>query len=139
MSELVIDTHALIWLLEKSKRLGPGARDALKQAASIHALHVAAITPWEVAMLVSKGRLTFRRDVGEWLEAALALPGLQLAPLSPAVAVASTRLPGDLGSDPADRIIVATARHLGAPLVTADENLLDYGRQGHLKTIDARR
>lgn len=137
MSALVADTHVLVWLLEKNKQLGPHAREALKKAASVHALYVSAITAWEVAMLVSKGRLTLKRDVGEWLESALALPGVRLEPLSPAVAVASTRLPGEINTDPADRIIVATARHLGVPLVTADENLLNYGVQGHLKTIEA--
>jgi PIN domain nuclease of toxin-antitoxin system len=137
MSSLVIDTHVLVWLLDKNKRLGPHAREALKQAASVNALYVPAITPWEIAMLVSKGKLTLKRDVGEWLESAFALPGLRLEPLSPAVAVASTRLPGTLNNDPADRIIVATARHLGVPLVTADEDLLSYGLQGHLKTVKA--
>ncbi len=88
-------------------------------------------------MLVSKGRLTLNRDVGEWIGSAIALPGIRLAPLSPEIAVASTRLPGEINNDPADRIIVATARHLGVPLVTADENLLSYGDQGHLKTVKA--
>jgi len=137
MSALVIDTHVLVWLLEKNKQLGATAREALKKAASVHALYVPAITPWEIAMLVSKGKLTLKRDVGEWLESAFKLPGLRLEPLSPAVAVASTRLPGEINNDPADRIIVATARHLGVPLVTADENLLSYSAQGHLKTIKA--
>ncbi len=67
----------------------------------------------------------------------LALPGISLAPLSPKIAVASTRLPGELPSDPADRMIVATARQLGATLVTADQALLTYGQTGHLKRLDA--
>ena len=137
MSALVVDTHVLIWLLEKNKLLGLQSRQLLKQAASAHALHVPAITAWEIAMLVSKGKLTLKRDVGEWINAAFALPGLRLEPLSPEIAVACTRLPGDINSDPADRMIAATARHLGVPLVTADENLLIYGMQGHLKTIKA--
>lgn len=85
-------------------------------------------------MLVSKGRLTLDRDVGEWVAAALALPGIRLAPLSPEIAVASTRLPGPIHADPADRILVATARHVDAVLVTEDQRLLDYGAAGHLKT-----
>lgn len=88
-------------------------------------------------MLVSKGRLTLNRDVGEWLEAALALPGIKLEPLHPSISIASTRLPGVINNDPADRIIVATARHLGVPLMTADEDLLNYGKQGHLLTVPA--
>lgn len=88
-------------------------------------------------MLVSKGRLMLAQDVGEWIQAALALPGIRLEPLSPEVAVASTRLPGALHPDPADRIIVATARRLEATLVTADGLLIEYAAAGHLKVLDA--
>lgn len=88
-------------------------------------------------MLVAKERLVLDRDVGEWISAALALPGLCLEPLSPPIAVASTRLPGRLHGDPADRIIAATARHLGATLITDDRLLLEYGQAGHLKVLPA--
>ena len=88
-------------------------------------------------MLVSKGRLVLDRDVGEWIAAALAQPGIRLAALSPEVAVASTRLPGTVHADPADRILAATARHLGAALLTDDQLLLDYGSGGHLRVIRA--
>ena len=137
MSALLVDTHVFVWLLTKSRRLGPDAREEIRKAASLNALHVSAITPWEIAMLTSKGKLVLERDVGEWLDMALALPGFMLEPLSPAISVASTRLPGEINSDPADRIIVATARSLGLPLVTADENLMDYSAQGYVKTIMA--
>jgi len=80
MSMLVADTHVLVWLLQRSRQLGPLAREFLKKAASSNSLYVSAITPWEIAMLVSKGRLTLDRDVGEWLAAALALPGIKLTP-----------------------------------------------------------
>ena len=73
----------------------------------------------------------------DWVSAALALPGVRLAPIEPAIAVASTRLPGDLHGDPADRLIVATARHLGAVLVTADKQLLAYGALGHVAVLAA--
>lgn len=137
MSALVVDTHVLVWLLERNRQLCPLAKDSLKKAASSNSLYVAAITPWEIAMLVSKERLALDRDVSEWLAAALALPGIKLQPLLMEISVASTRLPGEISSDPSDRIIVATARHLGVPLVTADSDLLEYGSQGHLRTIKA--
>ena len=88
-------------------------------------------------MLVSKGRLALDRDVGEWVHAALSLPGMRLEPLSPEIAVASTRLPGTIHGDPADRMIAATARHISVTLITDDHLLLDYGREGHLKTLQA--
>lgn len=88
-------------------------------------------------MLVAKGRLSLNRDAMDWVDAALALPGLRLAPIEPAIAVASTRLPGDIHGDPSDRLIVATARHLGATLVTADAQLLAYGALGHVAVLAA--
>lgn len=137
MSLALLDTHAWVWLLNGSVRLGLKARKAIQRSLDEEAVLVSAISPWEVAMLVSKGRLVLDRDVDEWVEKALSFSGIRLEPLSPAVAVASTRLPGVFHADPADRMIAATARHLGSTLVTADKLLLDYSKGGHLKTLNA--
>lgn len=134
---MIADTHVLVWLLEGDPRLGPKAMKRLEQAAVANHLHVSAITPWEIAMLVQKGRLALGRDVGAWITAALSLPGISLLPLEPAIAIGSVRLPGNIHADPADRIIVASARFLGAPLITADRALLDYGASGHAAVVDA--
>ena len=139
MSALLLDTHAWIWLMAGNPRLGVQARSAIQQAANENLLYVSAISPWEVAMLVSKERLILNRDVGEWVQEALSQSGIRLKPLSPEVAVASTRLSGSVHPDPADRIIVATARHLDATLVTDDRLLLDYGSAGHLSVLVAGR
>lgn len=130
---VVLDTHALVWLLQGSDRLGPGSRALIEAAAKGDGAFVAAISAWEIAMLVAKGRLALDRDVGEWLDAALALPGLRLAPLDPHVAVDSTRLPGQSHGDPADRMIVATARRHTATLITDDAVVLAYSAAGHVK------
>ncbi len=137
VSLVLLDTHVWVWLLNGSERLGPKARKAIQRSLAEEAVLVSAISPWEVAMLVSKGRFVLDRDVGEWVQAALSLPGIRLEPLSPEVAVASTRLPGTIHSDPADRMIAATARHLGSTLITEDQLLLDYGKAGHLRTLKA--
>ncbi|MBL8253386.1 MAG: type II toxin-antitoxin system VapC family toxin [Candidatus Competibacter sp.] len=137
VSAALLDTHVLVWLLSGNARLGVQARGHIQHAAKDNVLLVSAITPWEIAMLVSKGRLALDRDVGEWVAAAWALPGIRLAPLSPEVAVASTRLPGILHADPADHILAATARHVDAVLVTEDQRLLDYGEAGHLRVLRA--
>lgn len=137
MSLVLLDTHAWIWLLNGSGRLGPKARKAIQRSLNEEAVLVSAISPWEVAMLVSKGRLVLDRDIDEWVKKALSLPGFRLEPISPEIAVASTRLPGTVHADPADRMIAATARNIGAVLITADRLLLDYGVAGHLKTLDA--
>jgi PIN domain nuclease of toxin-antitoxin system len=137
VSLVLLDTHVWVWLLNGSERLGPKARKAIQRSLVEEAVLVSAISPWEVAMLVGKGRLVLDRDVGEWVQAALSLPGFRLEPVSSEVAVASTRLPGKIHSDPADRMIAATTRHLGSTLITADQLLLDYGKDGHIKTLKA--
>lgn len=137
MSGALLDTHALVWLVDGDPRLSTPARRAAEAAAAEGALWVAAISVWEIGMLVAEGRLALRQDVQEWVDAVLALSGLRLAPLLPSVALAATRLPGDGHGDPADRMIAATARHLGVPLLTADRQLLAYAEAGHLAAIRA--
>lgn len=139
MSLVLLDTHAWVWLLNGDPKLNPKAVKAIERSLSEEAVLLSAISPWEVAMLVSKGRLTLDRDVGEWVGTAVSIPGIRLEPISPEIAVASTRLPGNIHPDPADRLIAATARHLGALLITDDQLLLDYGTAGHLKTLKAGR
>jgi PIN domain nuclease of toxin-antitoxin system len=135
---IVIDTHVLVWALEASaSRVGTNARKALEAAVRAHALYVSAITPWEIAMLAHHGRLALSKEVGDWIKQALALPGVILAPLEPTIAVDSVRLPGALHKDPADRFIIATARHLGFPVLTGDRAILAYGATGYVQTIDA--
>ncbi|MBA4093409.1 MAG: VapC toxin family PIN domain ribonuclease [Candidatus Accumulibacter sp.] len=137
LSAVLLDTHVLVWLLSGNNRLGSKSRSLIQDAANAGVLYLSAISPWEIAVLVSKGRLILAQDVGLWIQAALALPGIQLAPLSPEIAVASARLPGIIHPDPADRIIAATTRQLGAVLVTADGLLIDYGAAGHLRAFRA--
>lgn len=134
---LLLDTHALIWDLEGSQKIGKHARSAIEEAIMEDAVLISAITPWEIALLVSKGRVQLGSDVMDWTRTALSKPGIHLVPLEPEIAVASARLPFEMHPDPADRIIVATARHLGATLVTADKALLELSRKGHLRAMDA--
>lgn len=136
---LLIDTHVLLWLVEGYGSLGSKSRTAIDASAHQSSLYISAITPWEIGLLVSKGRLHLGSDVMQWIRAALAKPGVQLAPLEPEIAVASTCLPFEMHADPADRILVATARHLGATLVTADRTLLDLSKNRHFRAIDASR
>jgi PIN domain nuclease of toxin-antitoxin system len=137
VSAVLLDTHVLVWLLNGERRLSAAAVTAVEQAAHEDKVFVSAITPWEIAMLVARGRLLLTRDVQDWIDDALRQPGVALAPLEPAIAVASTRLPGPIHGDPADRLIVATARHLDVTLVTADDRLLSYGGAGHVRVLNA--
>jgi PIN domain nuclease of toxin-antitoxin system len=133
---VLLDTHTLVWLLGGDRRVSTSVVEIVQQAAAVNQAFVSAITPWEIAMLVSKNKLTFACDVQTWLDEALSQPGITLAPLIPAIAVDSVRLPGALHGDPADRIIVATARYLRATLITADAKLLIYGSCGHVAVLD---
>ena len=137
MTPLLLDTHVLIWMIEGNERLKPELRFQIENEANADQLYVSAITPWEIALLVSKKKLDLGIDVQLWIDKALALPGIRLHPLTPAIAVASTRLPWEMHPDPADRILAATALHLKATLVTADEHLLRYATAGHLNCLPA--
>jgi PIN domain nuclease of toxin-antitoxin system len=134
---LVLDTHVWIWLLSGDPQLSEPARRAIATAARRGKVLVAAITPWEVAMLAARGRIAIAGTVMEVVRAGLAQPGLGLAPLSPEIAVEATLLPGDFHKDPADRMIVATARVLGGAVMTRDENILRYGAAGHVAVMPA--
>jgi len=133
MTPHLVDTHVLVWMMEANPRLSSAARGIIRETAANDGLFVSAITPWEIGLLVSKNRLILDTDVQLWIDRALSLPGIILQPLLPAIAVASTRLPWEMHPDPADRILVATARHIGATLITADQLLLQYAAQGFLR------
>ena len=137
-SLVLLDTHVWIWLLSGDEQLRSSkCLAAIEQARRVSGVKVSAISVWEVAMLEARGRISFPIDCLDWVRKALAAPGISLAPIMPEIAVASSRLPGEFHGDPADRIIVATARNFGATLVTRDERILSYGRHKHVRTIRA--
>lgn len=122
---IMLDTHVLIWWANgEHERLSAAAIAAIE--AEEQQRLVSAISCWEVAMLLERGRLGLNVDMERWLNLVASVPRLQLLPLSPAVAVASTRLPGTFHADPADRFLVAQARHLNIALVTADSKIRTY-------------
>lgn len=134
---LLLDTHVVLWATFNDDRLGRHAAKAINLASRENRLAISAITPWEIGLLASKKRINLYKDVKEWVRDALAKPGVALVPLEPEIAVASTCLPFEMHPDPADRILVATARHMGATLITADHALLALSRKGNFKALDA--
>ncbi|MFM7345865.1 MAG: type II toxin-antitoxin system VapC family toxin [Tagaea sp.] len=134
---IVVDTNAFIWLAHGDPMATP-ALTAIDAAVRSSVILVPSIVAWEIGLAVSKGRLKLAIDVQEWLARALVLPGVREVPLAADVALASTRLPGVFHADPADRLIIAQARALGAPLLTSDRAILAYAKAGHLKAIRAR-
>jgi PIN domain nuclease of toxin-antitoxin system len=131
---IVLDTHIWIWWVHGDPRLTPEQAHVLQEHEG-SGLGVSPISCWEVAKLVEYKRLGLPCAVGEWLDQALSYPGVQLLELSTRVVVESTQLPGEFHRDPADQIIVATARVLDCPLTTADEKILRYP---HVKLLPAR-
>jgi PIN domain nuclease of toxin-antitoxin system len=117
--------------------LGRKTAAAINLASREGRIRISAITPWEIGLLASKNRINLHLDVLAWIREALSKPGVRLAALEPEIAVESTRLPFEIYPDPADRILVATARHLGATLVTADGALLRLAGKGQFRAMDA--
>lgn len=135
---LLLDTHIWIWVMDgMAREMDPAAVEVIEEASALGRVLVSAISVWEVAMLEAKGRVRFGLTVGEWVRRALTAPGVRLAELTPEVAVDSARLPEPVHGDPADRILIATARRVGATLVTRDGKIVDYGRRGLLSVLDA--
>lgn len=130
---IVLDTHVWIWWVHGDAMLSATTR-ALLDSSEQSGIAVSAISCWEVAKLVERGRLNLPCPVAAWLQQALAYPGVQLIELSPTICVESTQLPGTFHRDPADQIIVATARVLDAPVATLDAKLLAYP---HIKVVPA--
>lgn len=131
---MLLDTHVLVWLDEGSQRLGNQSLSSIDAALKDGELGVSVISFWEVAMLVNKGRLKIQMDLQLWRRSLLE-SGLQEIPLTGEVAIYSA-LVDDFHGDPADRMIVATAQHLNAELVTADEKILSWKHE--LLRMDAR-
>jgi PIN domain nuclease of toxin-antitoxin system len=133
---LLWDTCAAIWIYEKA-RLAQAAIDAMAAAhrAGVPA-YVSPITAWEIGMLACHGRLQLLIRPERWFANLFDVPGVRLADLSPNLLIASSHLPGKPPKDPTDRIVAATARELGATLITRDRALLDYGMQGHIAVLE---
>ena len=128
---IVLDTHIWVWWVDGSTRLTPDQVQHLRTYETA-GLSVSVISCWEVAKLVEVGRLALSCPVKDWVEQALTYPGIHLLHLTPQIAVESTQLPGEFHRDPADQIIVATARYYDCPVLTADARILGYP---HVKTL----
>ena len=136
MQPLLWDTFTAIWIYEKA-RLSPAALEAMRAAYREGVpSYISPITAWEVALLASRGRLQLLIRPERWFSNLFEVPGVCLAEMSPDVLIASSYLPGKPPKDPTDRIMAATARELGATLITRDRALLDYGAQGHVAVLE---
>ena len=122
---IVLDTHIWVWWVHGDDRLTKAQTDLIT-ANEADIIGVSAISCWEVAKLVEYGRLVLPCGLAEWFDQTLSYPGVQLLELTPEIVIESTQLPGEFHRDPADQIIVATARVNNCPLVTSDSKISKY-------------
>lgn len=128
---IVLDTHVWVWWTLDPARLSEAQREEIAGNEN-NRIGVSAISCWEIAKLCEYGRMELPVELSEWFRAALRYPGVMLLELTPEIAVESTRLPGGFHRDPADQIIVATARVNRCPLATSDDKITGYS---HVRTI----
>jgi len=129
---IVLDTHVWVWWVGDPDRLSSNAREVIGLASGNNTLYISSISVWEIVMLSQRGRLSLTMDVGDWIAASEALPSINFVAVNNRIAIRSLQLPGQFHSDPADRIIVATALSLNASLVTMDRKIHDYP---HVKAL----
>lgn len=135
MRRVLLDTCAAIWFAE-GRRFRTESMEVFEQGlAGRIQVFVSPITAWEMGLLVSRGRYNMAVDVPRWFDLLLEHGKFRLADMSPNILAKSAFLPGSINSDPADRIIVATAREHGCAVMTSDRNILDYAKQGHVQVI----
>ena len=121
---IILDTHIWIWWVDENPKLLPQNLEII-QAHQVSSLGISIISCWEIAKLVEKNRLNFDCPVEQWLEVALSYSGVRLLELSIPIILQSTHLTG-FHADPADQIIVATAKVYNSSLLTQDRKILDY-------------
>ena len=134
---MLLDTCAVIYFANGDP-IAQAAIDAINDARHTGDLLISPVSAWEVGLLSRPGRLgtiEFLPDPKTWFARVLAAPGVREAALTAEVAIDSSHLPPPLHGDPADRLLIATARHLRTPIVTRDRRILDYAALGHLLVI----
>jgi PIN domain nuclease of toxin-antitoxin system len=134
---LMLDTHVWLWFTEGSGEIKADLRKRVANQLKDGAVLIPTICVWEIGMLCQKKRLNLSKPIEDWVKHVLSQPGVSFVPLSQEIALEATNLPGEFHRDPADCIIVATARVEGASLLTRDRRIIAYGKSGHVNVISA--
>jgi PIN domain nuclease of toxin-antitoxin system len=132
---LLLDTNAWFWIVTGDTRVPPPVVSQVEHAAAAGRAHLSQISAWEIALKVSLGKLRINMPIQRWLEHNT--EGLRLLDLPLDVVVDAVHLPGTFHKDPADRFIVASARHHRLRLVTGDALILEYAKSGHVDVLAA--
>ena len=133
----LLDTHAWVWALEDERHLGSSAARLISRAAAQGTLRVSQVSVFEVTALHVAGVIHFNRPLDQWIRGGLEY--VRVAELSVDIAIDAGYIPRTALADPADRLLVATARQLDAVFITADRAILSYARAGHVRVHDASR
>lgn len=129
---ILLDTHVWVWWLADPDRLSRDARTAIAGSLSAGKIGISSFSIWELALLVQRKRLELAIDLSEWIAETERIVGVTFFPVNNNIAMQSVNLPGVFHPDPADRILVATARHLGATMITGDAKIHAYP---HVRTL----
>ena len=132
---IVLDTHVLLWALLQPEELSEEVRHTINVAQENLELFLSSISLWEMAMLKFKKRINIYEPMKDFLESITNINGLSIKDISPDVAAESILLMDNFHGDPADRIIVATAKCYGATLLTRDQKILTWANLGHIKSF----
>lgn len=132
---MLLDTHVLIWLAEGMEDLPLASRKRIDESASSTGVAISSISFWEIAMLHYRRRISLSQPIAEWRLRVITTPGITETPVTGEVGIESVLLPGQIQGDPADRMLIATARLNGWLLATRDKRLLEYGYAGYLRTV----
>lgn len=131
---ILLDTCALLWATNGDP-LSAEALKAINKATKAGALFLSPVSAWEIGILAQRGKLTLGTSAESYVSRAFIRPGVQIAPLTPEIAVRASYLPGEFHSDPADRLLISTAIVLGLQLVTRDREILRYSVRGHVSAL----
>ncbi len=134
--KLLLDTHIWLWAMTGHSSLIKTFSHIFEEALRTQGIWISPMSIWEIGMLVDKKRIELDRDISDWVQAALDIPGIQLCPLTPRLVIQSTRLPGLIHGDPVDRLLIASAHEENAVLVTCDNKILKYGEEKFISVFD---
>ena len=132
-TRFIFDTCFMLFMSQPGAMISAAAQDALELEDGV--FHVSAISAWEIGMLVAKGRLNLTRPPIDWFDSFLIDREARVLEVTPSILVAASFLPAPMHNDPADRILVATAREHDLTIITRDRAVLAYGAAGHVKVL----
>jgi len=134
--KILLDTHVWIWVMLGNPILTKEFSNAFEKILNMQGVLISPMSIWEIGMLVDEKRIEIEMDALDWVNQALEVPGMQLSPITPHIAIQSTRLPGEIHGDPVDRLLIATAYEENAVLVTCDKRILEYGAGKFFSVFD---